>query len=261
MTRSGSEDDRVAAMRAAGRALALDPTSTDAADIVTRMMLQPPREVPAEVARDLSVLDTENARSQGRLAAISMLGYLAFVPFLVWTGVYDPLLVIAMSVLSIAGATQVYVFTRGDFSPLHVYTNAAINAVLIAVVVRLVGPFLIAPTLVITTLMAYAAHPRFGRIRVVSVILLAAVAVPWLLELAGILERTYAIEDGRIVITSPSLAFNAMPTQLALALLLVMTTSVVAYLLRSIARLQADATRRLELHAWHLRQIVPTSVR
>ena len=45
------------------------------------------------------------------------------------------------------------------------------SAVLIAVICRLVGPFIIAPTLVTTTLIGFAAHPSFGSIRIVSAIL------------------------------------------------------------------------------------------
>src|SRR5262249_30448932 len=40
---------RHTAMRLAGRALALDPTFAPAAELVGRLMLEPPREIPSEV--------------------------------------------------------------------------------------------------------------------------------------------------------------------------------------------------------------------
>jgi len=262
LDRGKTEQHRRDAMRAAGRALALDPTATEAADLVTHLMLLPPEQVPVEVEQGLAVIDLETGRSQGRLAAMAMLGYLAFVPLLLWTGIREPLIVVAFGVLAVASSFQVFWLTRNEeITPTGIYVNACINAVLIGLVARMVGPFIIAPTLVITTLMAYASHPRFGRIRILSLILGCAVAVPWALELLGVLAPTYYFRDGEMVLTSPIVKFMPIPTQLAFALLLVSLVTVVALLSRSIATRQRDATRRLELQAWHLRQIVPTTVR
>ena len=259
IARGHGEADRRVAMRAAGRALAFDPTATEAADLVTHLMLLPPTEVPAEVEHGLAAHDLETGRTQGRLAALAVLGYLAFIPLLVWTGVRDPLVVVAFAVLAIASSVQVFHLTRQErITRAGIYVNACVNAVLIALVARMVGPFIIAPTLVVTTLMAYASHPQFGRLRVLSVILGCAVAIPWALELLGVLAPTYSFRGGEIILSSPSIVFMPVPTQLAFALLLVSLVGVVAALSRSIATRQRDATRRLELQAWHLRQLVPT---
>jgi hypothetical protein len=123
-------------------------------------------------------------------------------------------------------------------------------------VCRLVGPFVIAPTLVLTTLMAFAVHPRFGRIGIVAGILALGVAVPWLLEVAGVLESTYRFADGSLVLSSPVVRFSEAPVQLAFAAVLVSLVGITAVLLRSMATKQRDATRQIELQAWHLRQLV-----
>jgi serine/threonine-protein kinase len=260
LARGEGEQHRRDAMRAAGRALALDPTATEAADLVTHLMLTPPRAVPEEVEHRLDAIDTETARSQGRLAAASMLGYLAFVPLLLWTGVRDVLPVLAFTGLALLSGLQVYGLTRRPgISAARIYLSACINAVLIALVCRMVGPFIIAPTLVMTTLMAYAAHARFGRIPIVAAILTASVAVPWALEGAGVLPETYRFVGGDLVLSSDIVRFTAAPVQLAFAALLVALVAVVAVLSRTIARRQREVTRRLELQAWHLRQILPTA--
>jgi serine/threonine-protein kinase len=256
----GGEADRRDAMRAAGRALALDPTAADAAALVTRLMLEPPAATPREVDDRLEAIDIETGRTQGRLGAIAMTGYLGFVPLLVWTGVRDVAMVIAFAVATVVAAGQIYLMTRKDRIPTGaIYLSAVISAVLIAVVCRLVGPFVIAPTLVLTTLMAYAVHPRFGDIRIVAVILTAGVAVPWLAEAAGAIAPTYRFADGAIVLSSPSIAFAPGPLQLAFVLLLALLVPTVAVLLRSMANRQRDATRRIELQAWRLRQLVPVA--
>ncbi|MGN6108698.1 MAG: serine/threonine-protein kinase, partial [Kofleriaceae bacterium] len=172
LARGDDEVHRRDAMRAAGHALALDPTASEAADLVTHLMLRPPRVVPQEVEHRLDALDTTTARSQGRLAALALVGYLGFVPLLLWTGVREVLPIVAFAGIAIVSATQVYAMTRrARISPVGIYAAACINAVLIALVCRMVGPFIIAPTLVTTTLMVYAAHTQFGRIRIIAAIL------------------------------------------------------------------------------------------
>jgi len=232
---------------------------SEAGEIIARLMLEPPAVVPDEVEASLTARDMLAARRQGRLAAIAMLGYLAFVPFLVWTGIRDLTWVPIFALVAIASGAQVYALTYQErISRVGIYLNACINALLIAIVCRMVGPFIIAPTLVLTTMVAYAAHPRLGRMWVVALILSAGVVVPWVLELAGLVRATHHFADGALVLSSPTIAFSSLPVQLAFALLLVILTTVVGVLSRGLARSQREATRQLELQAWHLRQIVPS---
>ena len=123
----------------------------------------------------------------------------------------------------------------------------------------MVGPFIIAPTLVLTTLMAYASHPRLGRVPVLALILGMSVALPWGLELAGLIEPSFQFHDGALVLQSPVVKFTSVPTQIAFGLLLVSLVVIVAQLSRALAIRQREATRRLEVQAWHLSKILPTT--
>jgi serine/threonine-protein kinase len=260
--RGDDEASRRDAMRAAGRALALDPTAADAADLVSRLVLEPPKRTPVEVEERVAELDLQAARVQGRLAAASLFGYLGFVPLLVWTGVRDVGFVVAFVVVALASATQILVLTRRTrIASRGIYVNACINAVLIGLICRMVGPFIIAPTLVATTLMGYAAHPRFGRIGIIATILGMAVVVPWVLELVGWIDPTYSFDHGKLELSSTIISFSSAPVQIAFALLLVVLLAVVALLSRMLARRQREASLRVEMQAWHLRQIVPTRAR
>jgi hypothetical protein len=244
-------------MQAAGRALALDPTARDAADIVMRLMLRPPSHVPREVEDTLERIDTDHARRQGRLAALTLVGYLAFVPLFLWTGVRDLALLGAYVGIALGSGAHVLALTRRTkLTSSVIYLNACINAALIAIVCRLVGPFIIAPTLVMTTLMSYAAHPRFGRIGVLSLIMAMAVLVPWGLELLELLPSTYEFQNGKLVLESPAIAFHSLPVQLAFVGVLVSLLGVVALLSRQMAMRQRAVGERAELQAWHLRQLV-----
>ena len=77
------------------------------------------------------------------------------------------------------------------------------------------------------------------------------------LELFGVFAPTYRFIDGMLVLSSPNVTFSAVPVQIAFVVLLFSLVTVVALLSRTMALRQRDATRKLELQAWHLRQLVP----
>src|SRR6185295_8926086 len=139
---------RRAAMRAAGRALALDPTLTEAADLVTRLMLETPRPMPDEVEHLVDALELATAKAQARMGAIALTAYLAFVPLLLWMGVREPRVVAAFTAFAVLSVAHLYAISRRSaISRLGIYATACLQAALIALVCRLVGPFLIAPAL------------------------------------------------------------------------------------------------------------------
>jgi len=71
--------DRAEAMRCSGRALALDPDLSGAAELVTGLMLEPPREPPPELQAALHAADEQSVH---RHAATSIIAYLALAAFL-----------------------------------------------------------------------------------------------------------------------------------------------------------------------------------
>jgi hypothetical protein len=171
--------------------------------------------------------------------------------------VRDWTVVIAFAGVTVLTVGHVWSMSRRNYIPhAAIYANAAINAVLIGLVCRLVGPFMIAPMLVVTTLMAYAVHPAFGRMPIIAGTLGLGVAVPWLLEIAGVIAPTYRFVDGSIVLSSPTVTLSSLPVQIALALVLVMLVGVTAVLLRGMSIGQREVTKQIELQAWHLRQLV-----
>lgn len=87
-------------------------------------------------------------------------------------------------------------------------------------------------------------------------ILAASIAVPWCLELAGVFPSTYSFAHGALVLRSAVIDLGAVPVQLANALLLVSLLAVISLLSRLMAERQREASKRAELQAWHLRQLV-----
>ena len=71
---------------------------------------------------------------------MSMLGYVGFVPFLIWTGVRDASIVIAFVAVAIASGLQMLTLIRRDkLTSAPIYLNACINAILIGLICRIVG--------------------------------------------------------------------------------------------------------------------------
>ena len=259
LTRGTLESHRRAAMQAAARALALDPTAIDAADLITRLMLEPPAAIPEAVLGRVASLESEAERVQGRFAAVAVLGYLGFLPLIAWAGIRDISLIVAFVVFAVLSSVHSIVLThRTRVTAAPVYLSVALNAVVIGIVCRMVGPFIIGPTLVIVTLLAFASHPGFGRVSVVATILSASVLVPWILELVGVLEPTYRFTEAGIVVMSGALKLSSLPTQLAFGTVLIALVVIVAVWVRGLATRHRELMSRLELQAWHLRQIVPT---
>jgi serine/threonine-protein kinase len=249
---------RATAMREAGRALALDPASTAAAEVVTGLLLAPPREVPPEVERELEAIDDDTTVTQNRLAVAAFLAYLAFVPYFAWMGASWPWLVAIAAMAVVSGVIAwigMTTYPRRS-TPLFVL-SLVINAALIAVMARVCTPFLVAPGIAGATTMSYAINPREGRrTSLLVAAMLLAVFVPWLLEHAGVLSRTMAVGDGALILRSPALALDLTGVELGLAAFTLVIIVSVGLGVRSIARAQDAARRVQQVQAWHLRQLV-----
>lgn len=81
--------------------------------------------------------------------------------------------------------------------------------------------------------------------------------MPWLAEAAGIVPATFTFTDSGVVIHTPALGGSA-GTRAAIwatfSVVIVAAATVIVYVVR---RTERESRRRLHLHAWHLRQLVP----
>jgi serine/threonine-protein kinase len=257
-------DDTVArgvAMREAGRALALDPSLAGPADLVGRLMLEPPRYSPREVEAALEA-DAEVAnRSQARTALFMSLGYLGFLPFLAGyrgTNLYA----VGFAVYVILHGLLMFLRARGAGAAfLHSPTSVALrNAVLIGAVGCFFSPFQVAPGLAVVTTAALLNAPRFQRPRSVAILvisMLAAILLPWLAEAAGVVPATFTFTDSGVEIHTPELGGSAGSRAAGWATFSVVLVAAATAIVYVVRRTERESRRRLHLHAWHLRQLVP----
>jgi serine/threonine-protein kinase len=252
------EAERATAMREAGRAIALDPTSTAAAELVGRLILEPPRTAPRAVEARVEQLEEAAARAKARVLAIVLLTFLGFVPVMVWMGVRKPI-DIAMFIAAIvldAGLTMIVVGSGKPITPAKLYAAACVHALTLVMLAYLFTPFLVAPGIAALSTMMFVIDPRV-RWRVMAAIGVVAVIAPWLLELFGVLTRsigTNAAND--LVLHSDAIAIRLPQAELGLAAYAVTLIVIAGLTARHVAASHHAALRSVELQAWHLRQLV-----
>ena len=256
---AGTHDDtdtyRADAMREAGHALALDPTS-GAAELIGSLMLSPPRRVPREVEARMADIEGETAYAKLRGATFVTVAYFLFVPFMLWLGFRESVwLGIFIAVCGI-DAIHAFVRMRGQQSlpPRAIYTTLALNAIVMALFTRMFSPLLIAPGITAVTVMSFANDMRL-RMWVLYAMSFAGVFVPWVLEIAGACSRTIATSDGDIVLRSPALLAGSPATELGMAVFVAVLIGFSAHVSRNAGRATRAALERIEMQAWHLRQL------
>jgi len=240
------------AMREAGRALALDPQLSGAAELVSRLMLEPPRERPREVQRMIEADNAETTRRQAMAGVLGYLGFLALVPALFEHGAKSAAY---MSAFLIALGFNIVSLVLLAHRKLGIASVALGNAVLVALLSNMFSPFMIAPAVAALVTMALVISPSYERVRAVIVIgllYMLAVLVPWFAELAGWLPSTMDFEGERLVIGPTAIPLTA-PGLVLYTIALIGSAAGMAHLNR---RAEREVRERLHLQAWHLRQLV-----
>ena len=256
-----NEGNRGEAMRAAGRALALDPESTGAAELVTRLMLEPPKEPPAELRHALSHADDVSVRKHARTAILAYLSLAAFLPIAWWNGVrrWDAVLaVFFVSLIMAVGA--ILIARKPQRSLTYMVMYALGNVALLAALQRMAGPFIFVPALSCVIVMSATAYPAFiKRPWILIVTMVVGFLAPILLELEGYLHQTWDIREGMLVSHAGALRLEGPPTLAMLICASVVTIMIAGIHAARIYRANRDARLQLVTQAWHLRQLLPTS--
>ena len=244
---------RAEAGQAASRALALDPESRDAAELVAQMILLPPKKLPPQL---VASLDAEEARLQRQRSRVEMFAFLAiwlFAPvILVFQHVRDVRWFVALFV----GATVMAVLSwhtgRSRRTPMWLLLGA--NFVFAFLFMRLTGSFVLGAACVCGQTLALSARSKPATLAIWTIV---TMCVPVALEYFGVIERTWwmrpegMLTNGAVLETTRDLD--------VLFLLLGQTTLalVVGFFALSTSRARAEAQRKAHIQAWHLQQLIP----
>jgi serine/threonine protein kinase len=247
---------RAEAVRLAGHALVLDPQSKEAAALVMTMMIEPPRVLPRPLQDQLREHDVDLGVKAARTAGWAMLAYLSFVPILLWSGGVRWSLFAAgyAIVLVIAGQTfyQAHIRKPNAMMPL------LLNGVLMVIFSRLIGPFVIVPGIIGMMTASLIAQPELvNRPLLVMGVGLTAMFAPVILEAVGVFGETWRVTEGAVVMSSRAMHIGGAPT---IVFLLASNFAIVlinGLFGRTVAASRRDAQQRVEIQAWHLKQLLP----
>jgi eukaryotic-like serine/threonine-protein kinase len=253
------KDGRATAMRRAGRALALDPDSPEAAELVTSLLLEPPR--PDQTPPDL--IDFLRDEEHGRNAARARQGIYAYLClFIFWLAIpfmnvksWSTLLVFYG--LLVAGALSAWRHARrGEASAFVTMTLTGLIAV---VFTRFAGPFILTPICVCVVLMQLAAIRYIAeRIWIVCVWVLVVVTAPLAIEWLGLLDRTYEVSHGTLSSNSAVFDMTGRIDETFLIGANTMFLVFAAAIAATLSRRHLVAQQQLAIQAWHLRQLLPS---
>jgi hypothetical protein len=247
------------AMREAGRALALDPGSAEAAAMVAEVMLEPPTAPPREVTRALEHADAEIGRVHGRATMWAFVTYLGILGLFLHQGITDWALFAAVAGLVVVlGGSAVIGSRMRELPSLGLVVLVALgNGLLITLLSRFAGPFVVLPAALCAAVMALISHPvTLSRPGLVLTIMCGGFCAPFGLEALGVWEPTWLVSGGALVSRSGFVDFSAPGVAALLVVLTLLVTVWTGYTTRALVVLRRDAQRRVELQAWHLRQLV-----
>jgi serine/threonine-protein kinase len=252
--------DQALAARHAARALAFDPTSQEAADLVARFLLAAPAQDPPELVRSFEAADAELAKNRSRRSVFAFLSVYLWAPFVFALDVTSWTMMIALFASCTAMAGIVYWNARTGRVPAPLLLAG--NFVVAILFSRLASPFVIMPSIVCGMLLALSTHHLLETRRWLLAGWAAVVMVtPIVLEVTGVFAKTWRLEHDGL------LTFSAMVSThstLDLASLIVGQTVlgvVVALYATAFARTTRDAQRRAHRQAWHLEQMLPSKIR
>ncbi len=258
-TAAAADEQRSVAMREAASALALDPQLAGAAELVGRLMLEPPRTTPVEVD---ALVDDDDATIRQGSALVGVWAYVAFLgftPFLWWIAPSGSPYVLAITVMVLANmALCVWGASKRTYGREGLLAIG--NAILLGIVSRAFTPFLIAPGLAAMSAMAILFSPTSSRFTTtigMTLVSWCAVLVPWILERTGVLSITTTVDEHGILMRAAGTAGHEFPT-LGVAIIYVLASIAAACGMASAMRRRERAARKhLHLQAWQLRQLVP----
>ena len=255
---AGDAGARAVALGELGQALALDPSHARAQALLMELLVAPPPVTPPEVER--AVVAAEDA-TYATLAAAGAWIYVLWLPlalFLAWMGIkhVDPLL----GWVGFTVATAFAMLTaraRGRHDALTFFAGLALSSTAIAIASRVFGTMILTPTLFTMNAVGFAAAGRKAWLYPTIAVSLAAMIAPAVLEASGAISATTTTSGGAIHVTSAVVTFQepqaTVITLGAAALFLIMVTVAVG---RIRTRMLAQ-TKKAELAAWQLRQLVP----
>jgi serine/threonine-protein kinase len=256
-----SEEARVEAMREAGRAIAIDPRNREAQELLAKLLLEPPKRMPAEAARNVELERQVAAQTVFRLGARSYLANFLMVPVVKLLGVGGtwPFVIISALVLFQVGAC--YVLAR-KVRPVNMAMFAVVvggHTLLLTASGVFFGSLLFVPMFAFGSLPIMLMLPSIRLPKWATAMHLLAVFAPVVLELLHVVPSTFTFRGNELVLRP---VFVTASPQLLVGILLAIITvqMIVTTLVLDGQRQKQDrAQELLHIQSWQLGKLVTTN--
>jgi serine/threonine protein kinase len=250
---------RTLALRDAGRAIALDPSNSEAVSTLIQLLTEPPREVPPEALAELARERLTSLGTGDRIATRAFMSWFLLAPLGLLMGVRSwPAAMVTTGAWMVAAAVSYFAGRQARPHAKASLPMMITGAFAITCTTSLFGPYFFLPGFaVIYGMMFVLVPPDRSRRGLVVLFSLLTILVPAALAWLNVIPQPYELGGDRIVIHGNMLHVPPLPTQL---FLLASSLAVVLTACLMTARVHdalAEAQKRLHIQAWQLRQLLP----
>ncbi len=255
-----AERHRSEGMRALGHAVALDPNDDSTLKVILDTVLSADALPPEAEAQLKTVELADRARAAWR-SALMYASWLLIIPSIFVFGVRSwasVIVLVAITFVAIGWAAWMGKAPERA-APRYMRTMIVINFILVACTTTCFGPFVLAPALAGTSAAAFAISLRANSDtrRMLVMLSLASVFVPFALSSFGLIPSSYATHDGNIEIRPVMETFPAPYILWGLALVTAAQLTLPAFLVTRAVEVLIDAERKNFAQAWRLKQLLP----
>jgi serine/threonine-protein kinase len=253
-----AEAARAEATRKVIEALALDPEKADARALLVQLLLETPEHLPPSVEAEMADSARESRLHTARFGLYALVGWAATIPFVGSMGVLDASSFGLASALTVLAALYaLWMFRTRNTTPTNMMRLAVVAMATTGALSCWLGPFILAPTATATTIIWFTLHADRRQRWGLAVLSGLAILVPFLLEFAGWIPRSFSFEAGHLVLYPRALRLSPTGTTLALLYSSVTFSVLQPVLLGGWRDALSAAERKLFLQAWQLRQLAP----
>jgi hypothetical protein len=245
---------RTEAGQAAGRALALDPESTDAAQLVAEMILETPRELAPELVASLQVSERELNRQRTRPAAFAYLSLFLFLPVFLLLHNVESVSELALLYVA-AGAMAGLLFHNSKTGRTPVWLFLLANSAFALMFMQLSGLFVLSAALVCGQALGLASRSQVAdRPWLLVLWIVVTMLLPFGLVHLGVLDRTWTMTPQGLLSRGTILRTGREADVVFLAIAQTVLVLVVGFFSVSITRAREAAQRKAHIQACHRHQ-------
>ena len=256
---SGEAAQRSRAMVEVNRALALDPENKDGRRVLMRLLTEPPRALPPSAREEIGRSQYTQQQAIARAVSWMFLGGLGFLVVSQLVSGFYNLWYPAISALFSVGAWAV--LQRVGRTPYEKakpsYATVLLATLWISWWSGICGPLFSVPSLIIASSIGFLMQPDRTRRALVIWLNAGAILVPIALQWSGLVPPFYVFEHGRMIVMNRQMDLTAVTVIGIFGTTTLVIMVLLSFFFIRLRDLLTAAEERLQLHAWHLRQLVP----